>query len=128
MLFSGSEKTAPEEHSAPARKSRPVAAHCFRAAAWALFLLCLAGVFCYLLGAVRSWDEARQLFILEALALCALALALASFLGAAVNAAEFFLSRRVPWEMGMYGFLGIIGAVTAALAVFVIVAARGNWG
>jgi hypothetical protein len=92
------------------------------------FAMCLITIFLYITGTVQGFMDDTQLFLLRLGLGLGILLALSSFYGFVLDLVLFFRKKKIGFIFGagLYAFLGILGALTAASAGFIISAAEGN--
>jgi hypothetical protein len=91
-------------------------------------VMCLISLFLYVIGTVQGFMDDTQLFLLRLGVALSVLLVLSSVSGLMLELILFFRRRRLRFVLGagLYFLLGIVGALIAAAAGFIISASRGN--
>jgi hypothetical protein len=91
-------------------------------------VMCLINLFLYVIGTVQGFMNATQFFLLRLGVVLSILLALSALYGLGLDLFLFFREKKVHFicGAGIYAFLGILGAVIAAAAGFIISVSGGN--
>jgi hypothetical protein len=91
-------------------------------------VMCLLTVFLYIVGTAQGFMDDTQLFLLRLGAALSTLLFLSALYGLVLNLLLFFREKRLAFirGAGVYAFLGALGGIIAASALFIISTAGGN--
>jgi hypothetical protein len=109
-------------------KKKPVIAILVKRTVLFFFFLSVLTVFLYVIGTAQEFMDRTQLLLLRISVVLGLCLAMDSFYGVILNLWFLIHNRKIRFigSSGIYFLTGILGALMAVAAAFIIVTSGGN--